>query len=81
MSRGFKIPSEWKAWVREDPNRMLYLEPGFAGELNRKELAFIKAVMKVSPELRRRWGFVARTGKLNDDDIRAVAMGGEIDYF
>ena len=37
--------------------RKRLLEPGWAGELSPDELAYIKAELRQSASLRRRWGF------------------------
>ena len=50
--------------------------PGWAGELDRAELAYIKSQLKQSPALRRRWGFRPSAKRLSDARIRAVAMNG-----
>lgn len=52
------------------------LIPGWAGELDRAELAYIKSQLKQSPALRRRWGFRPSAKRLSDTKIRAVAMHG-----
>ena len=52
------------------------LEPGWAGELDRAELAYIKSQLRRSPRLRGRWGFRPSARKLSEARIRAVAMDG-----
>ena len=52
------------------------LEPGWAGEINQAELAYIKSELRESPSLRRRWGFRPTARRFNDDYIRTVAMYG-----
>ena len=52
------------------------LEPGWAGELDRAELAYIKSQLRQSPSLRRRWGFRPTAKRLPEARIRAVAMHG-----
>lgn len=52
------------------------LEPGWAGELDTVELAYIKAQLKQSASLRRRWGFRPSAKRLPEARIRAVAMYG-----
>jgi len=49
------------------------LEPGWAGELGRDELAYIKAELKKSPSLKRRWGFRPTAKRFSEKQIRAVA--------
>ena len=52
------------------------LEPGWAGELKPCELAYIKSQLKLSPSLRRRWGFRPSAKRLSERHIRAVARDG-----
>lgn len=52
------------------------LMPGWAGELDNEELAFVKKRLKADRKLRTRWGFVRGTGHMNDEMIRGVAMEG-----
>jgi|GEM_PF-1789218 len=52
------------------------LEPGWAGELKPYELAYIKAQLRQSPSLRRRWGFRPSARRFSDKQIRAVARDG-----
>ena len=50
------------------------LQPGWAGNLEPDDLAFIKARLKTSSGLRDRWGF--RTTRIREVTIRRVAMDG-----
>ena len=52
------------------------LEPGWAGELGRDELAYIKSELKKSPSLKRRWGFRPTARRFSEEQIRAVARDG-----
>lgn len=52
------------------------LEPGWAGELDPDELAYLKSQLRRSPSLRRRWGFRPSAKRLSEDRIRAVARNG-----
>jgi hypothetical protein len=52
------------------------LEPGWAGELCRVELAYIKSELQRSASLRRKWGFRASAKRLSDARIRVVAVDG-----
>ena len=52
------------------------LEPGWAGALDRAELAYIKSKLKQSASLRRKWGFRPSAKRLSEARIRAVAMDG-----
>ena len=69
-------------WARElDPKlhdfcaRKL-LEPGWAGEVDSAELAYIKSHLQQSATLRRRWGFRPSAKRLSEARIQAVAMHG-----
>ena len=52
------------------------LKPGWAGDLDPDELAFIKSKLRQSPSLRRRWGFRPSAKRLSESHIRAVAKDG-----
>ena len=52
------------------------LEPGWAGELDPDELAYIKSKLRQSPSLKRRWGFRPSAKRLSERRIRAVARDG-----
>jgi len=52
------------------------LEPGWAGELDPDELAYLKSQLRRSPSLRRRWGFRPSAKRLSEGRIRAVARNG-----
>jgi hypothetical protein len=52
------------------------LEPGWAGELSRDELAYIKSELTKSPSLKRRWGFRPSARRFSESHIRAVARNG-----
>jgi hypothetical protein len=52
------------------------LQPGWAGELDPVELAYIKSQLKRSPTLKRRWGFKPSAKRLSKNRIRLVAMDG-----
>ena len=52
------------------------LEPGWAGELKPYELAYIKSQLKLSPSLRRPWGFRRSAKRFSEKHIRAVAKDG-----
>ena len=52
------------------------LEPGWAGELDPVELAYIKSQLRQSSLLRRRWGFRPSAKRLSEKRIRAVARDG-----
>ena len=50
------------------------LIPGWAGELKPDELKYIKSQLRVSPSLKRRWGFKPSARRLSEKRIRAVAI-------
>jgi hypothetical protein len=52
------------------------LVPGWAGELDKVELNYIKSQLRQSASLRRRWGFKPSAKRLSDKHIRLVAMEG-----
>ena len=52
------------------------LEPVWAGELKPYGLAYIKSQLRLSPSLRRRWGFRPSARRLPEKHIRAVARDG-----
>ena len=52
------------------------LEPGWAGEIDRVELTYIKSKLRESPSLKRRWGFRPSAKRFSDSHIQAVAMDG-----
>jgi len=52
------------------------LIPGWAGELKRYELQYIKAELKKSPSLRVRWGFRRSAKRFSEKHIREVAKNG-----
>ena len=52
------------------------IEPGWAGELNREELAYVKSELKKSPSLKRRWGFRPSARRFSDDHVQAIARDG-----
>ena len=66
---------------RDDPGllelykRKLFI-PGWAGELDDVEFAYIKSQLRLSPTLRRRWGFKPSAKRLSEKRIREVARNG-----
>lgn len=52
------------------------LEPGWAGDLDKVELTYIKASLRESPSLRRKWGFRPSAKRLSNKHIQLVAMYG-----
>jgi hypothetical protein len=56
--------------------RKKLLEPGWAGELDSVELAYIKSELRQSASLRRKWGFKPSARRLSEKHIRVVARDG-----
>ena len=52
------------------------LEPGWAGELDDVELAYIRSCLRQSPSLKRKWGFRPSAKRFSESHIRAVARDG-----
>ncbi len=52
------------------------LIPGWAGELDSTELAYIKSKLKADRRLRARWGFKRGRSRLSEEKIRRVALEG-----
>jgi len=65
----------------DDPDLLAFyrkklLEPGWAGELDSVELAYVKSELRQSHSLRRRWGFRPSAKRLADLRIRTIARDG-----
>jgi len=52
------------------------LIPGWAGELSRDGLEYIKSHLRESPSLKWKWGFRPTAKRLSESRIRAVARDG-----
>lgn len=52
------------------------LIPGWAGELDNVEFAYVKLQLKLSLTLRRRWGFKPSAKRLSERRIREAARDG-----
>jgi len=50
--------------------------PGWAGELDRLELDYIRKSLMSDRRLRATWGFKRGTGRLSEEKIREVALFG-----
>ena len=66
---------------KDDPNALQFyreklIVPGWAGELDSVELAYIKAELRNSRSLRRRWGFRPSARRLSSRHVWDVAMSG-----
>jgi hypothetical protein len=66
---------------RDDPQLLAFckkklLQPGWAGELDANELAYIKTQLRRSPSLKRRWGFRPSAKRISGSHIRSVARNG-----
>jgi hypothetical protein len=62
-------------WLLEYYRKSL-LEPGWAGELDNVELAYVKSKLMKSRSLKRRWGFRPSAKRLSESRIRTAAMYG-----
>jgi hypothetical protein len=60
-------------WLLEYYKESL-LEPGWAGELDNVEFAYVKSELAKSRSLKQRWGFRPSARRLSEGRIRAVAM-------
>ena len=56
------------------------LEPGWAGELEDDQVAYIRSALHDDPDLAYKWGFKRSTKRFNDDVIRRVAERGDADH-
>lgn len=56
--------------------RSKLLKPGWGGELSPEEFVYIKAELRQSSSLRRRWGFRPSARRLNELRIRGIAREG-----
>ena len=77
---GTKVPTLEERY-REDPDLLQFykrnlLVPGWAGELDKEELAYVKEKLFRDRRLRAKWSFKRGTGRLSDEKIRHVAMSG-----
>ncbi|MDD5094388.1 MAG: hypothetical protein PHV74_08430 [Dehalococcoidia bacterium] len=52
------------------------LQAGWGGEISSEELAYIRAQLRQSPSLKRRWGFRPSAKRLSETRVRAVAREG-----
>ena len=65
----------------DDPDLLSFyrkklLEPGWAGELDSVEMAYIRSELRLSASLRRRWGFRPSAKRLSEFRIRTIARDG-----
>ena len=56
------------------------LEPGWAGELEDDQVAYIRTALHDDPDLAYKWGFKRSTKRFNSDGIRRVAERGDADH-
>ena len=56
------------------------LEPGWAGELEDDQVAYIRSALHDDPELAYQWGFKRSTKRFNTDIIRRIAEKGDADH-
>ena len=55
------------------------LEPGWAGELEDDQVAYIRTALHDDPDLAYQWGFKRSSKKFSSDIIRRVALKGNAD--
>jgi hypothetical protein len=60
-------------WLLEYCKKNL-LEPGWAGDLDNVEFAYVKSELIKSRRLKQRWGFRPSAKRLSEGRIRAAAM-------
>jgi hypothetical protein len=77
LSKPVKNDKPWYRYRRE-PNWKL-LEPGWGGQLDDSELAFIQAKLNADEALSYWWGFRPKTKRRPVEAIKAVAMRGDPD--
>jgi hypothetical protein len=53
------------------------LEPGWAGELDDEQIAYIRTALHNDPELAFQWGFRRASKRFSDDMIRRIAARGD----
>ena len=56
------------------------LEPGWAGDLEDDQVAYIRTALHDDPDLAYKWGFKRRTKRFTDDLIRLIADKGDADH-
>ncbi len=58
--------------------RQKLIIPGWGGDLTEEEYAYIKAQLRESASLKRKWGFRPTAKRLAENRIRAVAKHGPV---
>jgi hypothetical protein len=56
------------------------LEPGWAGELEDDQVAYIRAALHDDPDLAYEWGFKRSSKRFPTDIIRRIAKRGDADH-
>jgi len=56
------------------------LEPGWAGELEDDQVAYIRAALHDDPDLAYQWGFKRSSKRFPSDTIRRIAKKGDADH-
>ena len=56
------------------------LEPGWAGELEDDQIAYIRTALHNDPDLAYQWGFKRSTKRFNSDIIRRIAEKGDANH-
>jgi hypothetical protein len=71
-----ELPPSLEIFPKQDFVKKSLLEPGWAGELNREELNYIRSQLGRSSLLRRRWGVRPSARRFSESHIRSVAKSG-----
>jgi hypothetical protein len=56
------------------------LEPGWAGELEDDQVAYIRTALHDDPDLAYQWGFKRSAKRFSSDVIRRVALKGDANH-
>ena len=82
-----QIEDEWVAMgkslqkiAKKNVRDYRLLEPGWAGELEDDQVAYIRTALHDDPDLAYKWGFKRRTKRFTDDLIRLIADQGDPDH-
>ena len=82
-----QIEDEWVAMgkslqkiAKKNVKDYRLLEPGWAGDLEDDQVAYIRTALHDDPDLAYKWGFKRRTKLFTDDLIRLIAEKGDADH-
>ena len=81
-----QIDEEWenmgkslKKLTKKSARDYRLLEPGWAGELDDDQVAYIRTALHDDPDLAYQWGFKRSSKRFSSDIIRRVALKGDAD--